>query len=233
MRQNRPQIMIGAPVHQRAWILPVYLRHLENLDYPPEQISLGFVVNDSTDSSLAILEEWKQREGPRYGRVEIVVKNLGFPQDVRSNRHRDRIFTRLAQVRNALLSLAQKEDYLFSVDTDILVGPDTLSRFLANDKDYCSALIFNDRQQRFPNIMKLTGSGQLTHYRDFPANSLFPVAVTGAVFMAPNQVITQCRYSHHPQGEDVAFCMEARARGFEIWCDSRIRPRHVMYREDL
>ena len=35
--------------------------------------------------------------------------------------------------------------------------------------------------------------------------------------------------SIHPQdmcGEDVSFCLDAKEKGFEIWCDPRIRVGH-------
>lgn len=233
MRHGQPRILIGAPVHQRDWILPVYLKRLEELEYPEDLLSFAFVINDSTDESKAILKAWKEENSSRYRQVHLAEKNLGFPPDLRSNRHRDGIFYRLVQARNALLDLLTDEDYLFSIDTDILVQKHTLNWLLANQRDLCSALIFNDRRRRFPNIMKVSEKGNLVHYRDFPRKQLFPVAVTGAVFLASRNLARSTRYSFHPQGEDVAFCLEARRQGYQLWCDSRIRPRHVMYREDL
>lgn len=225
--------MIGAPVHQRAWILPAYLERLLALDYPPHLTSLAFVVNDSSDRSREILEKFGKDHGSRYRRITITTKNLGYPMDVRSNRHRDGIYYRLVQVRNRLLDELGDEDCFLSVDTDVLVEPDLLRALMANGKDICSALIFNDRHNRFPNIMKVSPRGKLVHYRDFPGATLFPVAVTGAVYLMTADVARNVRYAYHRQGEDVAFCLEAAARGYGIWCDSRLRPRHVMYPDQL
>ncbi len=233
MPSDKARVLIGAPVHQRAWILPHYLDRLRGLDYPRGLISWAFVVNDSTDGSLEVLLDFFDRHGAEYRRVDIVTRNFGYPEDVRSNRHRDRIYYRLIQTRNHLLERLSDEDYLLSVDTDILVEPHMLKAFLANQKDICSALVYNDPNHKFPNVMKMGRRGQIVHYRDFPQNTLFRAAVTGAVYLMTADVAREIRYGYHRQGEDVAFCLNASSRGFGIWCDSRLQPRHVMYREQL
>ncbi|MBX6377289.1 MAG: glycosyltransferase family 2 protein [Clostridia bacterium] len=226
MTHPAPTVLVGAPVHNRAWILPAYLEALARLDYPADRLSFAFVVNDSTDESLAILRRFQSRGG--YRRIEVVELRTGLPPDRRWRRAELGVYRRLALARNRLLAMLRDERFLFSVDTDILVPPDALARLLANDRDVCAALVYNDARNLYPNAMCDVG-GRLVHCFHFPPDRPFRVAVTGAVYLLSARVCRVARYDDHPLGEDVPFCQAARAVGFELWLDPRVRCRHVMH----
>lgn len=231
------KILIGAPIRNRAWVLPYYLAALDRLEYPKELLSFCFILNDSTDESRELLLDFYDN----HDSVTIMDINQGSPVDREDRQDRDKIYGPLAEVRNLLISHAAiiGADYLFSVDSDIIVPPDTLTRLLAHQKDIVAALIYNDYHfnahenypNRFPNIM-IHRNG-LQSYRDYPLNSLFEVDVTGAVYLLSRDVCQQVRYGYHIEGEDVHFCHEAKGKGFSLWCDSSIFCQHIMTREQL
>ena len=224
-------IMIGAPVRNRGWILPKYLKHIYNIDYPKDKIQLCFILNDSTDRSGEILDDFLWKHGKEYAGMTIAIERLGQVEDKRTSEVRQKIYHSLADLRNLLLESAveKKVDYLLSVDSDILVPPKILSDLLANKKPIVSAQIWNDRTKNYPNIMIKQGD-QIVHYLNFPKNSLFPCDVTGAVYLIRKDVLSSVRYEYHRQGEDVGFCLNAKEKGFSIWADSRIKCEHVMHR---
>lgn len=222
------KILIGCPVHNREWILPLYLKHLYDIDYPKDSISLCFILNDSKDKSKDILLNFKEKHSKEYRNIIIKEINYNMPDDLRQNRIKNKIYDRLSKVRNEFLNCIIDEDYVFSIDSDILVPKDSLLRLLNHNKDIISALVYNDPNKVYPNIL-LIKNGKITHYFNFPKNSLFEVDITGAVYLLKSEVCQKVRYSYHSFGEDVPFCLCAKKLGYKIWCDSSIYCNHIMY----
>lgn len=225
-------VMVGCPVRNRGWILPKYLEHIYNIDYPKEELIPCFILNDSTDNSERLLNEFMKKHGREYKNFIICVEHLDQVEDQRTHAVRQKIYHSLAWLRNQLLSqaISKKVDYLFSVDSDILVPRNILKDLIAADKDVVAAQIWNDDGKKFPNIM-IQQEGKIKHYFDFPKQVLFPCDVTGAVYLMKRKVFTSTRYEFHRQGEDIGFCLNAKNQGFEIWADSRIQCTHIMNKE--
>ncbi|MCX7883678.1 MAG: glycosyltransferase [Caloramator sp.] len=222
------KIMIGCPVHNREWILPYYLRHVYEIDYPKDKVTLCFVVNDSKDKTLDMLIEFKKKYNKQYRNIIIKEINFNMPEDNRQNRVEKKIYDRIAKVRNEFLGCLCDEDYVFSIDSDILVPKNSLKRLLSHKKDIVSALVYNDRNNVYPNILNIK-NGKIVHYFDFPKESLFQVDITGAVYLIKGEICKKVKYEYHKLGEDVPFCLNAKKLGYKIWCDSSIICRHIMY----
>jgi glycosyltransferase involved in cell wall biosynthesis len=222
-------VMIGAPIRNRAWILPQYLKHIYNLNYPKEQIILCFIINDSTDESLSILKQFQCDHSKEYKAIMIIFRTLNQVEDARVAHIRKQIYHSLAKLRNELLDIAKamNVEYLFSIDSDILVPSDALTKLMNDDKDIVAAQIWNDVSKTFPNILLDDKHGSFRHYLKFPKKSLFRCDVTGAVYLLKKKVF-DTRYGYHNQGEDVAFCIDAKKKGFEIWADSNVYCDHLM-----
>jgi glycosyltransferase involved in cell wall biosynthesis len=224
---NPPRVLIGCPVRNREWILPRYLQSLLELDYPRDCIEYGFIVNDSTDNTLNILQEFARSS---ISPVHITIKNMGNRRP--SSRGAYNIGN-LAILRNIMLHifLGSKCSHLFSVDSDILVTPGCLKELLRLNLPIVSLLVRNDHHLGDPgyyNISQLQGG----HYRpvqDFPRGRVIPVDCTGAAYLVQRGVIEMgVRYYPHRQGEDVGFCEDARGKGISIWCHTGLEGNHVM-----
>jgi GT2 family glycosyltransferase len=230
-----PLVMIGCPIRNREWILSQYLEHLYNLDYSKENIILCFIVNDSKDKSEEILLKWIKEHEAEYRWIYFSKIDLGQVEDQRTHDVRSKIYTTLSQLRNQLLAdaLASNCEYFYSIDSDILVPPDSLNKLIECKKDIIAAQIWNDSTKTFPNIMVNT-NGVIRHYLSFPRNEVFRCDVTGAVYLISRRVLEAgVKYGYHHQGEDIAFCQEAKSKGFEIWANSSVQPKHIMSREQL
>ncbi|NLB18488.1 MAG: hypothetical protein GX825_07145, partial [Syntrophomonadaceae bacterium] len=205
--------MIGCPVRERGWILPRYLRCLADLDYPSNQIEYAFVVNDSQDNTLEIIREFAcHTESP----VEIRQVNLKSRSSPNRGAHS---IGNLVVLRNIFLDMFLKSPatHLFSLDSDILVGPDSLTRLIALGLPVVSLLVPNDMHLEtagYFNIANLQGD-QYFPITKFPQNQVIPVDCTGAGYLIRREVIEADggRYHPHRQGEDAGFCGMARAKG--------------------
>ncbi|NLO20976.1 MAG: glycosyltransferase [Syntrophomonadaceae bacterium] len=222
------KVMIGCPVRNRAWILPAYLQSLEALDYPRESISYCFIINDCDDSTPVILRDFAQKYP---GQVVLVDNNAG----TRAYQRGQYSFKRLADLRNLLLMEFMRSDcdYLFSVDSDILVTPHSLTALMQNDCSIVSCLVCNGEvigDRSCYNVLYQSDRGHYLHIRNFPRDRLFRVDCTGAAYLIKRRVISQLgiRYSALAGAEDIGFCEAARQKGVHIYCDGRLECTHVM-----
>lgn len=222
------KVMIGCPVRNRAWILPRYLDCLQKLNQRTFEARYGFIINDCSDTSPQLLAQFA-RQHP--GRVKLIEKNHPSPGGYHRGEYN---FSHLAELRNHLLQACLQSDcdYLFSLDSDILVPQPTLEQLLEDNCDIISALVCNGHEIGDPgiyNILQRQADGSYMHMRDFPRNKVFPVDCTGAACLVKRSVIeARVRYSGGRGGEDIAFCEAAVARGFDIYCDGRVECLHCM-----
>lgn len=208
------KIMVAAPVRNRAWILPYYINGLKRQAVP---MDMFFVVNDSEDDSEEIIRS--------YG-YSYVTHNLG---EKVSGYRGHYSFENLAFYRNLILQkfLQSDCDYLFSVDTDIIIPPNSLQQLVEDDKDMISMLVKNHPKLDAYNILR--------KYHHIPPcqGCIMPVDITGAAVLIKRHVIeANVTYADHPMGEDVPFCEAAKRNGFGIYCDTRLKPIHV-YKPNL
>lgn len=224
-------ILIACPIRNRAWILLDYLQGLYNLDYPKDKIAFHFILNDSSDKSKEILQDWKEVVEKEYRYVHISEVNFGYPPDWGEDRKNNKLnrvsktYKTLSVLRNLILDSAwldMKADYLFSVDSDILVNPDVLNKLIETEKDIVAALVRNGKNAynflpRIPCI----------------PDRIFEVDTIGAVILIARKVFEnkKIRYSVERTGEDEGFCLTAKRQGFNSYVLPELQ-RHIMDKTD-
>lgn len=81
--QHEERILFCVPLRDAAPHLPMFFSHMRNLTYPHHLIDLSFLVSDSSDDTMAVLE--KELKGVqnhkdksmRFGAIEIFEKDFG------------------------------------------------------------------------------------------------------------------------------------------------------------
>jgi len=255
---SNKQVLLGMLVRNRDWLLPRVLEAISQLDYQKKNMGLAFVLNDNhpKDKSKQLLEKFKKKYQTHYKFIIISDYNLGANQAIDSTgflytptsttgnpKTRAHLCANLAILRNYLLTLTRENEYLFSVDSDIILESHTLEELLSVNKDIVSALIFNDWRMykssynslegRHINCMKQkAGKPYIFDFiRDYRTDAPFPVDLTGACYLIKKRVIdADIKYHTYglSVGEDNGFCYDAKAKGFEIWCNPRTMPLHIM-----
>jgi hypothetical protein len=181
------KVLISSPIHNRATILPYYLKHIENLTYPKNLISLFFIVNNSTDDTLKILKNFRQMNQNQYRSIEIKEYNTDLSKkDLRTDDMRKQhTYSHLATLRNKIVTKCAKEDHdwLLSCDSDILMKSTIIEDLLYYNKKfgakYIASLIYNgykhvpidspssynsiEMAYKFPNVLKNIGNGTYKH----------------------------------------------------------------------
>lgn len=239
------KILIGVPVHNRAWILPLYLKHIKNIEYDKSLISLYFIVNNTNDNSLNILKEFKKEHEKEYRNIFLEVQNSKIVfEDARKDALRKKYtYEWLSRLRNKILkkTVDLNCDYLFSCDTDILVNPNIISDLLNYNKDCVASLIYNGYElyfkefYKFPNILKKQGIDYkhivnywTSNHSKCPKEKLMEVDYTGAVFLASKEVCRDSGYAYGSQGEDEKWSESVIKAGYKLYCVPSVYSQHIM-----
>lgn len=246
------KILLATPVNNRKWILPYFLKHLYNIDFPKKDISLYFLINNSNDGSEKVLKNFKLNYQDEYDNIYIhkFKSKIKF-EDNRTTRVRLKYsYHHLSDLRNKILDFASKNnfDYLLSCDSDILVPSDILKKLIKHNKHCCSSLIYNGyivsphKPHLFPNILKFDGKGYyhinnwyVKHSPYLMESKLIRVDATGAVVLMSKEIFNNknIRYGFHYQGEDIYWSERVRSEGYNIYCDLGCFSKHIMTREML
>jgi hypothetical protein len=209
--------------------MPLYLDHIVNLNYPLDKIHLAFLVNNSTDDTYDILDDFRDEYGDDFNDIDI------WPVDdvangYVDNRHDQRDMHAFAEVRNLWLDLLNPRDtHIFSIDSDVMVPSQSLSRLLSHSLPMVSLLVCNGYMgpHEYYNIMNWNGHRFYSLTEPDIKEDLMEVGVTGACFLMDSWLIrTGIRYKYNKQGEDLGFCEEVRNRGHKIFCDTTLKAKH-------
>lgn len=228
-----PTIMLFTPIKNRGWVLPEFLEGIYNLDYPKDKIRVVFILNDSSDASESYVKQWKHKYEQEYLGIDVVIYNINAPDDKRNQRRLNSFYSYLAVIRNHGLHQLRNEDYVFSVDSDIILKPNTLKQLISHKKDIVASLVPNNIAETVFNILDWNSQDVAKHISNIPENKLIEVGFTGACYIINSRVINAgVRYGYHIQGEDGYFCKMALERGFKLYCDTSLKQIHKMRKED-
>jgi len=232
MEDRTPLVCVGSPIQNRQHTILKYLDHIYELDYPKNKILLAFYVNNSTDKTYECLETFRDSYMDEY--YNILLWDETTPKEYVDDQTREsfRDYSEFAYIRNRFIQLIYPYpwQYLLSVDSDILVEPNTIKTLINNNKDIIASLVYHKRIYWLNeyNIL-LNGKNNIARHINFDSLPKpikpFRVDVTGECYLINRRVFDSgVRYHFHKQGEDVAFCQDAQEHGFSIYCDPSVRP---------
>jgi len=145
-------------------------------------------------------------------------------------------------------------DWLLMIDTDMSFPPDAVDRLLVNASrsraPIVGGLCFGvEDGELFPTLYDVREDADGVHmvrYHEYPADSMFQVAATGAAFLLMHrdalQRIGQAQadagntaypwfqetaLNGAPMGEDVTFCLRAGMLGIPVWVDTGLPIGHM------
>lgn len=145
------------------------------------------------------------------------------------------------QIRNLIASWAERYDYLFSVDSDIVLPPDALVKMIKHDVDIISGVYIQRKpNQEILEIYKKTPNGGMANIPFAQIQPLGLYEIDGCGFgcvLVKSEVIRKIGYPqfvyksalNHTNtiSEDVYFCHRAKAVGAKLFVDSTIICNHI------
>jgi hypothetical protein len=222
-------IVVGAPVHQRGWILREWFDALAAQTYGSDNLIVLLNYGQSDDDTLQIIND--QMEDGRFRSVITLVDKFADHRPDRAwNEER---YATMVRLRNDLLTKVREiqPDYYLSCDTDMLLPPDCIDQLVNDIGDFeaIAPLTHMTPQGRCPNAFGLDGQ-RMNLVNVHQVERMF--AVFGTVLMTPT-MYQQTEYAVHRQGEDIGWAVSAWGKHLDMAIDPHIMVKHVMNQQML
>lgn len=149
----------------------------------------------------------------------------------------------IAQVRNLMahFTIINNFDYIFWVDSDIVIPRDALIKLLNADKDIISGVYIQRKpDQKIPEIYIWENPNKMrnAYLSEVQGNAIQEIAGCGfGCVLTKTQVLKNIGYPQFEYAnaldhrntisEDVDFCMKARRKNYKIFMDSSIKCEHI------
>lgn len=226
MVQKPLRILIGCPTYDgQAHCIERFMQGLKELTY--KNYDVVFVDNSLNDAFAQKIKtcNYEVIRNPAQGeRIVNIVNN------------RKIIITR---------ALEKKYDYLFFVDTDVLLPPNAIQKLLAVKQPissgvYLSGLPVSGSLRIAPVLYDF--SEKEDYYKIIPMNDvmedlIFEIAACGfGCCLIRREVLekVQLRYNEKIQsGEDIFFCYDARKLGYRTFVNTTVRCTHMVADGDV
>lgn len=220
------RIVITAPLRQDVGIFREHQEALDHLIIPDGvQVDRFWVVNDCPEVVPEIRGSYMFCDtGDEYRKTED--NHLWFPRNL----------AKMPYLRNLTIQwmLENGYDYWWSVDTDLILQPDTLQRLLDADKDIVSEIFWTEGAGGgyWCNAWMYDQDSGMS--ADWQEPGLYRVGMTGACTLVKRKVF-EAGVSFEPihcirnvlWGEDRWFSIRAAVLGFEAWVDTHSPALHL------
>lgn len=260
-RPAQPRVLIGSPVRKRPQILQRFLEGLRRLDTTGLDVTFFFVDNNDDHAASQLLVE--------FGRtIEAPVRRLRlstaeeYQCTERTHMWTESLYWRVAAMKDGLLQIALQHgfDYIFLVDSDLVLHPQTLQRMIAYQRDVVSQVFWtawvpeasplpNVWYAEFYNLYRLRRGEVLDQVEQqrrqqafLRALVLYPglhrVGGLGACTLISRHALEKGLSFGELRscllaGEDRHFCLRAEALGIRLFADTTLPPLHLYRSADL
>jgi glycosyltransferase involved in cell wall biosynthesis len=248
-------VLIASPVRQKPSILKEFLWSLEHLETDGLTVAYAFI--DDHDQESELLRRFAAtRENVQVFRGEKAGDH--YCCDETTHYWREELIWKVADYKNRFLQMALEQgfDYLFLVDSDLVLHPKTLVHLVELDKDIVSEVYWTKWKPELPPLPQVWLGDQYRLYylrrgevleekevsrrqKQFlemlKKPGTYKVGGLGACTLISKKAISlgvsfSEIYNLGFIGEDRHFCIRAAALGLELYADTHYPPYHI-YRE--
>jgi len=241
-------ILIGAPIFKREWVLPYWFKAIENQNFPKENLGFVFDLGPDDDSTHDLLWGWHMSH-PEFrvfdAQIQLDINHFTHEEGHRSWSQMQ--YYNMVYMRNNLLdraaALSDQFDFYFSLDSDLLLeDPETLNKLVSYAQEDSTRAVVSPLSYmtpfdtNFPSAMswiEKPGSNAARKRDEYRVGELFKADVVMAAVFMQKYVFQNVRYQWHRQGEDLGFATALAEMGFESWAAWDIYCPHIMSRQML
>lgn len=254
------KILIGSPIKQKNNILKVFLDNLKKIDLEGYKVEYYFIDDNNDSESTKLLNLFKKENG------NVIIKkynDFGYEQSEQyqneiTHNWKKSLIERITSFKDEIIKYAQNEkfDYLFFVDSDIIMNPKTIKHLIGRNVDIVSEVFWtswNIGDNLTPQVWlqdesnlfirnwdkEYTKEEKKQFSKDFIAKMKIPgiyeVGGLGACTLISKKALEHpLSFKLIPNvsfwGEDRHFCIRAESLGLKLYVDT-VYPAYHIYRE--
>jgi len=258
------KVLIGSPIRQEPEILEEFLDSIRNLWMEDLLADALFIDDNEIFESQSMLRDFSLP----YGRVTVLPGSSLWTTaeiylcDEHTHHWREELIRKVARYKDAILSAAVEGgyDFVFLVDSDLVLNPITLLHLVSTGKDIVSEIYWTrwtpEQEVELPQVWL---KDQYDMFRQDPGETLSPEEITrrtaeflaqlrqpgiyrvgglgGCTLISRPALLKGVSFQEIPnlglRGEDRHFCVRAAALGIELWVDTHFPCYHLYRRSDL
>ncbi|MGE5416608.1 MAG: glycosyltransferase [Acidobacteriota bacterium] len=256
---NKKRVLIGSPVYQKPEILEAFLTSLKKLNRHSISMDYMFVDDNADEESSQLLAEFNREESKVF---TIRGKEQGaYLCNDETHHWDDSLMLKVANYKNMIIKYAIENDYdyLFFVDSDLVLHPHLIEHLKNANKDIVSEIFWsqwhNDRPlepnvwmfDEYDLIPKSLGEKlgekemeirQFKFLNQLRIPGLYEVGGLGACTLISRAALVK-GVSFMPiknltiHGEDRFFCIRAAVLGIELFVDTHYPAYHIYRERDI
>jgi len=257
--KNKTRVLLGSPIRQKANILHEFLLSIRGLNGGLLEVDYFFVDDNVEVESRRLLNDFA---GQNPNTTLLPAKD-DRPYICNENTHiwEETLIWKVAGYKNIIINAAQEGnyDYLFLVDSDIVLHPQTLVHLLGLKIEIVSEIFWTRWEPDFPELPQVWVYDQYNLYESATAENLTQNEILQRVQLFLNKLkipgvyrvggLGACTlisrkalqsgvnfnqiYNISFIGEDRYFCIRAAALGFELFVDTHYPAFHIYRPADL
>ncbi|GAB6992254.1 glycosyltransferase [Paenibacillus pini] len=253
-------ILIGSPIRQDYEVLEKFLTSLRQLQLEGLELSYFFVNDNNDPRASELLIAFGESMGERAliqdaGRQDTYIRNET------THYWNDALIWRVAEFKNMMIqhALTLECDYLFLIDSDVLIHPQTLQHLVAAQKGIVSEIFWTRWQPDSAPQPQVWLRDQYTQWEQRPGEQLddaqileryeqfinrmwepglYEVGGLGACTLISREALLKgvnFRFMHNLSfwGEDRHFCIRAAALDIPLFVDTHYPAYHIYRATDL
>ncbi|WP_340020889.1 glycosyltransferase family 2 protein [Paenibacillus sp. FSL K6-1096] len=142
MTEKRTRVLLGSPIHQKPAILEQFLKALTRLNL--ENIELDFYLIDDNKEEASSLLLRQFAESGRSVFLQASGYDDEYVRDENTHIWHSNLVWKVAEFKNLMIRRAEAfgYDYLFLIDSDLILQPETLRHLIGTGKDIISEIFW-------------------------------------------------------------------------------------------
>jgi GT2 family glycosyltransferase len=249
-----PRRLTGTPVCQKPQILELFLRSLASVETDKAAVDFFFIDDNQEEESKELLKKFG-RARPNVRIEAAPQRNCAYVTNEETHYWNDSLVLRVADMKNRMIAHAVENgyDYLFLIDSDLLVAPCLLTHLMSLDKDVVSEIfwtswrpgaaplpnvwLYDKYDMARPSLDPAAYSAEAAAFLSkLGAPGVYKVGGLGACTLISAAALRKgLNFSPISNlslwGEDRWFCVRAAAAGFRLFADTHYPAEHL-YRMD-
>jgi Glycosyltransferases, probably involved in cell wall biogenesis len=255
--KKAPKVLIGSTIRQKPNILKEFLKSLSELYIQDYNVDFMFFDDNENEDSSEVLNSYKIQE------CSITIlngeKNGTYVCNDETHEWKEELIWKVAAYKDKIIDYAKKlkYDYLFLVDSDLVLNPQTIEKLISTEKDIVSEVFWTKWDLKGIEYPQVWVDGHYTLYYKSEKEILteeemesriegfvkcmripgvYEVGGLGACTLISKYALNKGVCFEKLKdvnyiGEDRHFCIRALRKGLKLYVETSIPAYHI-YREE-